>query len=1252
MNTEPMPKCPQCGAALPPDAPDGLCPRCVMAMNLKTETAFSGDATAAQPPLPPEQIAPHFPQLEILECLGRGGMGVVYKARQKSLNRFVALKLLAPERVQDAQFAERFAREAQALAALNHPNIVIIHDFGQAGGFYFLLMEFVDGANLRQLLRTQKFTPEQALAIVPPLCEALQFAHDRGIIHRDIKPENLLLDKTGRVKVADFGIAKMLDADAERSAGLRPGTFQTGDPNEPGRRPALPTALTGEQTIGTRGYSAPEQQTAPQRVDRRADIYSLGVVFYEILTGELPGKKLEAPSKKVQIDVRLDEVVLRALEKNPALRYQQVSEVKTMVETIVATPDASRRRGDESQIEKPNAKEDKSQSLLTSAPTNEGARFSRTAIVGACWVIFTVILLPHFPNILTGRNADGLSFDSVSPAPARLLMILIWLLGMTAPTGTTLLGWVAVAQIRRSAGKLHGLWLAVFDGLLFPLLALDGLIVAAVGLGLWGAGLGWKRTSPPTVPLSYLLFVAVLLGILLLLDWLIIRRVWRAVNVGSTNVPAPEPGIAPGSTSEQAAINTAEWNDPRNWTGPKWLSVYFSKPDSRAWVPKQIPAFGWTVNLGNPRGAFALLTIVGAILIALIALPLAIFKPGHADTRQHDAFGPVIERKLTDDAMVEFDSGKQVQNETSIVPAGGALEKQLLRVTLWNLRVPADMDIATITGPASLLAAGHSVSGTSLAQTVVASGSEGMMQFLVKTESGSETNRLFVTPTLAGTEVRFYVQSEREKREDIGSNPLVLNRAKLGVFDDLNEKSFEGGTKQVIAMLFELEPNTAASQLAASAVTPKVSFGPVMERTVVASSRPPYDEDSYLDLDMGRLLSLAHLDPPVDPFNVDQFYDWRQKSGADVVAQIVHDPETVPANTRNDFSGLIGLNTILIPADRSAWDSISPEAVVAVLVPVKLETTRWTMATTLTNGLPATHLFKTSEGGIGILQITGFTENPRGVQLRYKLVKSASNDPALQSEPKVTSISIPISAPSVGVDYTVTAGSTVDYTVATVSKAFDVSHATVSRTFPPTPKLSFGPELERTVYDYESGKDWLLNFKTGETFRPPASLTWEKNFSAIWEWAHAHGAHVTGFSAFNPHWHPSDPIPVIISLVHGYGPPTAAERGLFAFEMKAVIVPVAPGVTFETVTPSQLDGPLRNQPFPQKNNPSGGPTLPQFASMAWHDAKWQGTDDYLYAFQTEDGQSGLLQITGFTDNPRGVKVRYKLVQPASVPTSP
>src|ERR1051325_2598180 len=153
MSNQASRQCPQCGTPIKEDAPAGLCPNCLMSLNLKTETVLTGDTPPSRPPLLPDQIAPHFPQLEIIECLGRGGIGVVYKARQKSLNRLVALKLLAPERVADAKFAERFTHEARAAAALNPPNIVTIHDFGQAGGFYFLLMEFVDGVNLRQAMK-------------------------------------------------------------------------------------------------------------------------------------------------------------------------------------------------------------------------------------------------------------------------------------------------------------------------------------------------------------------------------------------------------------------------------------------------------------------------------------------------------------------------------------------------------------------------------------------------------------------------------------------------------------------------------------------------------------------------------------------------------------------------------------------------------------------------------------------------------------------------------------------------------------------------------------------------------------------------------------------------------------------------------------------------------------------------------------------------------------------------------------------
>lgn len=292
-------------------------------MGVMQPTHGDADPAGAAPPPPappsPEELAPHFPQLEILECLGRGGMGVVYKARQKTLDRLVALKLLAPERKQDAAFAERFAHEARALAALNHPNIVTVHEFGRADGLYFLLMEYVDGVNLRQALQGGRFTARQALGIVPPICDALECAHDRGIVHRDIKPENILIDRAGAVKIADFGIAKIIGTASEPVS-------------------ARGEAIAGSQPIGTPDYAAPEQRLAGGAVDQRADIYSLGVVLYEMLTGERPQGKIEPPSRRVQVDVRIDEIVLRALEQKPEMRFATAAEFRTEIEAEVEPP--------------------------------------------------------------------------------------------------------------------------------------------------------------------------------------------------------------------------------------------------------------------------------------------------------------------------------------------------------------------------------------------------------------------------------------------------------------------------------------------------------------------------------------------------------------------------------------------------------------------------------------------------------------------------------------------------------------------------------------------------------------------------------------------------------------------------------------------------------------------------------------------------------------------------------------------------
>src|SRR5678815_5555226 len=206
-------KCPQCGATLPEGALGELCPACLLKEGAQADTSTQSETKPFEPPTV-EEVAKWFPQLEILAFIGKGGMGAVYKARQPALDRLVALKILPPQAVSPG-FAERFNREARALARLSHPNIVGVHEFGQVNGQPFFIMEFVDGPNLRQLERAGRLSPREALLIVPQICEALQFAHDEGIVHRDIKPENILLDKKGRVKIADFGIAKIVGRDAD-----------------------------------------------------------------------------------------------------------------------------------------------------------------------------------------------------------------------------------------------------------------------------------------------------------------------------------------------------------------------------------------------------------------------------------------------------------------------------------------------------------------------------------------------------------------------------------------------------------------------------------------------------------------------------------------------------------------------------------------------------------------------------------------------------------------------------------------------------------------------------------------------------------------------------------------------------------------------------------------------------------------------------------------------------------------------------
>lgn len=283
----------------------------LLARAMRTVHMTSGGAHPWTPPSD-EEAARLFPQYEMLGILGRGGMGAVYKGRQVELDRLVAIKLLPLEVSVDQTFADRFRREARALARLSHPNIVGIHDFGTTTeGHLFFVMEFVDGADLSQRIHGRGGVPAQglpvprALDVLVHICDALEYAHGKGMVHRDIKPANIMVGSDGVVKVADFGLARMGDA-----AG-----------GEDVSRPTVAGLI-----VGTPDYMAPEQKRG-QPVDHRADLYSLGVLLYEMLCKETPQGAFDLPSKRGH-DVRFDAIINRALAAQPERRYQSAAELR------------------------------------------------------------------------------------------------------------------------------------------------------------------------------------------------------------------------------------------------------------------------------------------------------------------------------------------------------------------------------------------------------------------------------------------------------------------------------------------------------------------------------------------------------------------------------------------------------------------------------------------------------------------------------------------------------------------------------------------------------------------------------------------------------------------------------------------------------------------------------------------------------------------------------------------------------------
>jgi serine/threonine protein kinase len=249
----------------------------------------------------PEEV-PSLPGFEILKPLGEGGMGRVYLARQEKLDRTVAVKVLPSELAEDPAFVERFSQEARALAALSHPNIVTVHEFGATEAHSYLVMEHVEGETLRQRLG-RGLPPKEAVDMMRQLCDALEYAHAKGIVHRDIKPENIFIAAGGRVKLGDFGLAKLVRSE----------------------NPGLTRSREG---MGTPHYMAPEQYSKAKEVDSRADIFSLGVVLYEMLTGQLPVGRFDPPSALAKTAPHLDRVVLKALESNPDRRYLSAASLR------------------------------------------------------------------------------------------------------------------------------------------------------------------------------------------------------------------------------------------------------------------------------------------------------------------------------------------------------------------------------------------------------------------------------------------------------------------------------------------------------------------------------------------------------------------------------------------------------------------------------------------------------------------------------------------------------------------------------------------------------------------------------------------------------------------------------------------------------------------------------------------------------------------------------------------------------------
>lgn len=329
-------RCPQCSTTLSPDTPMSACPKCLLLGVPDSDLDSSPDSLLTVPTPPPRpasgassavpdwqpptaaELAEMLPQYQVECLLGRGGMGAVYKGRQTQLDRLVAIKILPPDLDGGGHdFTSRFKLEARSMARLKHPSIITVYDFGQtAEGLLYFVMEFVEGMDVQAMISQEgRLRSADAIAIAAHVCEALHYAHSNGIIHRDIKPANVIVGHDGHVRVADFGLVKVMNA-------------------------AQTSHLTMSGSVmGTPNYLAPESLTLGMSVDHRVDIYAVGVMLYHMLTGNVPRGMFELPSQKVPgLDPRLDNIIAHAMQEDRDQRYQSAEDLRSDLVSILTQP--------------------------------------------------------------------------------------------------------------------------------------------------------------------------------------------------------------------------------------------------------------------------------------------------------------------------------------------------------------------------------------------------------------------------------------------------------------------------------------------------------------------------------------------------------------------------------------------------------------------------------------------------------------------------------------------------------------------------------------------------------------------------------------------------------------------------------------------------------------------------------------------------------------------------------------------------